>query len=136
MNNKLYVGNLNYAVTQQDLTDFFMGAGTVLEAIVVIDRGTGNSRGFGFVTMSSESEALDSIEQLNGKDLLGREVKIKLAMEREQRPEGNFQKREGDRGGFRGNRGGSNGPRDQRSGGNRDDGHRSGGERRGGFRGR
>lgn len=139
MNNKLYVGGLNFAATQQDLSDFFMGGGTVLEAIVVTDRGTGNSRGFGFVTMSSESEALNAIEKLNGKELLGREVSIKLALEREARPQGNFDNRSGDRGGFRGNRGSSGdsrGPRGGGSGGNRDGGHRGGGDRRGGFRGR
>lgn len=124
MNNKLYVGNLNFAVTQQDLLDFFMGAGTVLEAMVVMDRSTGNSRGFGFVTMSSEDEALDSIEKLNGKDLLGREVKIKLALEREARPQRNYD----DRGG--GDRGGS-GSRDQHRAS-----HREGGRRGGGHRGR
>tara|TARA_Y100000588_G_scaffold305401_1_gene328712 strand:- start:4153 stop:4533 length:381 start_codon:yes stop_codon:yes gene_type:complete len=85
MNNKLYVGNLNYAVTQQDLTDFFMTAGAVLESIVIIDRGTGNSRGFGFVTMSSEMEALDAIEQLNEHELLSWKIKIKLALAREAR---------------------------------------------------
>ena len=115
MNNKLYVGNLNYAVTQQDLTDFFMTAGTVLEAIVVMDRGTGNSRGFGFVTMSSELEALEAIEQLNGKDLLAREIKIKLALEREPRPERSYDDRNRDRGGSS---------------------DRRGGDRRGGYRGR
>ena len=99
MNNKLYVGSLNFAVTQQDLSDFFMGAGTVLEAIVVTDRSTGNSRGFGFVTMSSENEALGAIEKLNGKELLGREVSIKLALEREARPRRDFDSRGGDRGG-------------------------------------
>ena len=124
MNNKLYVGNLNYAVTQQDLSDFFMGSGTVLEAIVVMDRGTGNSRGFGFVTMSSEVEALNAIEQLNGNELLGREVKIKLALEREARPQRSYD----DRGGFRGNREQRGGQRDHR-GGNRGGGrdHRGGG---------
>ncbi|MDA1065953.1 MAG: RNA-binding protein [Verrucomicrobia bacterium] len=127
MNNKLYVGGLNFAATQQDLSDFFIGSGTVLEAIVVTDRGTGNSRGFGFVTMSSEAEALNAIEKLNGKELLGREVSIKLALEREARPQGNFDNRGGDRGGFRGNRGrsgDSRGPRGGESGGNRDGGHR------------
>ena len=108
MNNKLYVGNLNFAVTQQDLSDFFLGHGTVLETVVVTDRSTGNSRGFGFVTMASENDALTAIEELNGKDLLGNEVNIKLALDRE---------RGGNRGGSRGYRGG---------------GDRRGGDRRGG----
>jgi RNA recognition motif-containing protein len=138
MNNKLYVGGLNFAATQQDLSDLFIGSGTVLETIVVTDRGTGNSRGFGFVTMSSEAEALTAIEKLNGKELLGREVSIKLALEREPRPQGNYDNRSGDRGGFRGNRGNSGDSRGHGggSGGNRDGGHRGGGDRRGGFRGR
>lgn len=99
MNNKLYVGNLNYAVTQQDLTDFFMTAGAVLESIVIMDRGTGNSRGFGFVTMSSEMEALDAIEQLNDHELLGWKIKIKLALAREARPQRSFDDRNRGRGG-------------------------------------
>tara|TARA_B100001123_G_scaffold396497_3_gene478912 strand:+ start:390 stop:689 length:300 start_codon:yes stop_codon:yes gene_type:complete len=99
MNNKLYVGNLNYAVTKQDLTDFFMTAGAVLESIVIIDRGTGNSRGFGFVTMSSEMEALDAIEQLNEHELLGWKIKIKLALAREARPQRSFDDRNRGRGG-------------------------------------
>lgn len=110
MNNKLYVGNLNFAVTQQDLSDFFLGHGTVLETVVVTDRSTGNSRGFGFVTMASENDALTAIEDLNGKDLLGNEVNIKLALDRERGGGGN-------RGGSRGYRGG---------------GDRRGGDRRGG----
>lgn len=120
MKNKLYVGNLNFAVTQQDLLDFFMGAGTVLEATVVTDRSTGNSRGFGFVTMSSENEAIKAIEELNGKSLLGQEIAVKLAMEREARPQ---RESEGNRG-YRSDHGRSG------SGGHR------GKDRRGGYRGR
>ena len=86
MNNKLYVGNLNYAATQQDMSDFFAHSGSVLEAILITDRTTGNSRGFGFVTMESESDALNAIHELNGKELLGRPVKIKLTFDREERP--------------------------------------------------
>ena len=134
MNNKLYVCNLNFAVTQQDLLDFFLGGGTVLEAIVVTDRSTGNSRGFGFVTMVSELEALDAIDKLNGKEILGQEVTIKLALDREARPQKNFDNRRDDRGGFRGERGGSR--NFQGGGGNRDGSRGGAGHRRGGFRGR
>lgn len=109
MNNKLYVGNLNFAVTQQDLSDFFLGHGTVLETVVVTDRSTGNSRGFGFVTMASENDALTAIEELNGKELLGSEVAIKLALDRERGGGG------GGRGGYRGGGGGG----DRRGGGGR-----------------
>ena len=114
MNNKLYVGSLNFAVTQQDLQDFFLGHGSVLEAVVVTDRSTGNSRGFGFVTMASEND-LRAIEELNGKELLGQEVNIKLALDRERGG--------GGRGGHRGGGGGRGGHRGSR-------GHRGGGERR------
>ncbi len=132
MNNKLYVGNLNFAVTQQDLSDHFMGAGTVLEAIVVTDRGTGDSRGFGFVTMSSENEALSAIEQLNGKELLGREATIKLALERERRPDRSFDDRRGrDSGGYRGNREGGGGGFRGQTGGDSRDGDHGGSSRRG-----
>ncbi len=139
MNNKLYVGNLNFAVTQQDLSDHFLGAGTVLEAIVVTDRGTGDSRGFGFVTMASENEALNAIELLNGKELLGREATIKLAMERERRPERSFDdRRSRDSGGFRGNReggGGGGGFRGHSGGGGSSSRRGEGNGRRGGNRG-
>jgi cold-inducible RNA-binding protein len=110
MNNKLYVGNLNFAVTQQDLSDFFLGHGSVLETVVVTDRSTGNSRGFGFVTMASENDALTAIEELNGKELLGSEVAIKLALDRERGGGGG-----GGRGGYRGGGGGG----DRRGGGGR-----------------
>ncbi len=123
MNNKLYVGNLNFAVTQQDLSDFFLGHGSVLETVVVTDRSTGNSRGFGFVTMASENDALTAIEDLNGKELLGSEVSIKLALDRERGGGGG----RGDRGGSRGYRGGG----DRRGGGGGGD-RRGGGGRRGG----
>ena len=124
MNNKLYVGSLNFAVTQQDLLDFFLGHGTVLEAVVVTDRSTGNSRGFGFVTMANENDALTAIEELNGKELLGREVSIKLALDRERGGGGGRGDRGGHRGGSRGdrggNRGGSRGYRGGGGGGRRD----------------
>ncbi len=126
MNNKLYIGNLNYAVTQRDLDDFFMGAGTVLESIVITDRDTGNSRGFGFVTMANESQAIDAINKLNGTDLMGRDVKIKLTFDKDERPQHTQSNRGSDRREYSSsssNRGGS--------------GHSSqgGGERRGGNRG-
>jgi len=121
MNNKLYVGNLNYAATNQDLTDHFSKAGTVLEAIIPTDRDSGRSRGFGFVTMSSENEAMDAIEQLNESDLLGRPIKVKITFPKEDRPRRNYDDRGGDRGGY------------QRSeGGGREGGYRGGGDRRGG----
>ena len=85
MKNKLFVGNLNYAATQQDMSDFFAHSGSVLEAILITDHSTGNSRGFGFVTMETEADALKAIRELNGKELLGRPVKIKFSFDRPKR---------------------------------------------------
>ncbi len=95
MGNKLYVGNLSFSITNDDLMDYFAEAGTVQSANVVEDRDTGRSRGFGFVEMSSDEEAHTAIEQLNGQELEGRNIVVNEA-----RP------RENNRGGGRGNRGG------------------------------
>jgi RNA recognition motif-containing protein len=76
MPTKLYVGNLAYSVTQQDLADFFSQAGKVESAVVVTDKFSGQSRGFGFVEMSEAGEATTAIQQLNDADLKGRKIKI------------------------------------------------------------
>ncbi|NMC63637.1 MAG: RNA-binding protein, partial [SAR324 cluster bacterium] len=68
-NTKLFVGNLEWSVTSDDLRAAFSAAGTVTDAVVLMDKMTGRSRGFGFVTMSTEDEAKASIEKLNGSDL-------------------------------------------------------------------
>ena len=82
MGNKLYVGNLSYAVTQQDLEGLFAQAGTCESVAVIIDRATGQSRGFGFVEMSSSAEAQKAMQQFNGHDLKGRALKVNEAEER------------------------------------------------------
>src|SRR6185503_14029030 len=82
MGTRLYVGNLPYAVTELDLRDLFSGLGTVTDAKIVTDRETGRPRGFGFVEMSTEDEARKAIEELNGRDVQGRQVAVKEAEER------------------------------------------------------
>jgi len=96
-NNKLYVGNLAYEVTEDDLTASFSNAGTCVSAKIIRDRYTNRSKGFGFVEMASEDEAQEAITKLNGVDLNGRKIMVNLA-----RPE-----REGGAPG--GNRGGGGG---------------------------
>jgi cold-inducible RNA-binding protein len=111
MSTKLYVGNLAFQTTNQDLEQLFAQAGTVQSASVVEDRDTGRSRGFAFVEMSSQEEANAAIEQFNGKELGGRALKVNEAKPRENRGGGGGR-------GFGGNRGGGFG------GGNRDDNRR------------
>jgi RNA recognition motif-containing protein len=82
---KLYVGNLPYDVTNKDLEELFGQAGTCESASVVTDRSTGQSRGFGFVEMSSPEEAREAIERLDGKEFRGRTLKVNQA---QPRPEG------------------------------------------------
>jgi cold-inducible RNA-binding protein len=79
---KLYVGNLSYQVTQQDLEGLFAQAGTCESVAVIIDRATGQSKGFGFVEMSSSAEAQKAMQQFNGHDLKGRALKVNEAIER------------------------------------------------------
>jgi RNA recognition motif-containing protein len=100
MSTKLYVGNLAFQTTSQDLEQLFGQAGTVQSASVVEDRETGRSRGFAFVEMSSESEATSAIEQFNGKEVGGRALKVNEAKPRENRSGGR---------GFSDNRGGGYG---------------------------
>ena len=88
MSTKLYVGNLAFQTTSQDLEQLFGQAGTVQSASVVEDRDTGRSRGFAFVEMSSQEEATSAIEQFNGKDVGGRALKVNEAKPRENRSGG------------------------------------------------
>src|ERR1041384_7794530 len=85
MSTKLYVGNLAFQTTNQELEQLFGQAGTVQSASVVEDRDTGRSRGFAFVEMSSEEEATSAIDQFNGKELGGRALKVNEAKPRENR---------------------------------------------------
>jgi cold-inducible RNA-binding protein len=85
MNNKLYVGNLSFDTTENDLQDAFAAFGTVTEANLMMDRTTSRSRGFGFVTMSTSEEAQKAIEGLNGRELGGRALTVNVARPREER---------------------------------------------------
>lgn len=89
MNPKIYVGNLPYASTDQDLMDLFAQHGTVSSANVVTDRYTGRSRGFGFVEMASAEDAQKAISALNGSDFQGRNLVVNEARPKEKnRPSG------------------------------------------------
>jgi RNA recognition motif-containing protein len=85
MNTKLFVGNLSFNTTENDLQDAFAAHGTVIEANLMTDRSSGRSRGFGFVTMGSAEEAKAAIDALNGAALDGRNVTVNEARPREER---------------------------------------------------
>lgn len=122
MSTKLYVGNLAFGTTSEQLQELFAQAGTVQSASVVEDRETGRSRGFAFIEMSTNAEAAAAIEQFNGKEIDGRALKVNEAKPRENRGGGggrNF-------GGGGGNRGGGG----YRGGGNRGGGNHGGGGHR------
>lgn len=96
---KLYVGNLSFDTTTQDLEKVFAEVGTVTSTNIIEDRETGRSRGFGFVEMSSKEEGQNAISQLNGKDVDGRELKVNEAKPQERNGGGG-------RGGYNGGGGG------------------------------
>src|SRR5437588_13081401 len=103
MSIKLYVGNLAFQTSSEDLQQLFAQAGTVESAAVVEDRETGRSRGFGFVEMSSKEEGDAAVTQFNGKEVNGRALTVNEAKPRENRNGG------GGRGGYGGGRGGGGG---------------------------
>jgi RNA recognition motif-containing protein len=109
MSTKLYVGNLAFQTTSQDLEQLFGQAGTVQSASIVEDRDTGRSRGFAFVEMSSAEEATSAIEQFNGKEVGGRMLKVNEAKPRENRAGGGGGRNFGSNRGF----GSSNGRRSE-----------------------
>ena len=88
MSMKLYVGNLAFQTSSEDLQQLFAQSGTVESASVVEDRDTGRSRGFGFVEMSSKEEGEAAIAQFNGNDLNGRNLTVNVAKPRENRDGG------------------------------------------------
>jgi RNA recognition motif-containing protein len=88
MATKLYVGNLPFNTTENELQELFSQAGAVQEVMLMQDKFTGKSRGFAFVTMGSEQDAQNAISQINGKTLEGRALTVNEARPREQRPAG------------------------------------------------
>src|SRR5215472_9188339 len=88
MSQKLFVGNLSFNTTENDLQDAFAAHGTVVEANLMMDRATGRPRGFAFVTMSTDEEAQKAIAAMHGKELAGRTLTVNVARPREERPAG------------------------------------------------
>jgi cold-inducible RNA-binding protein len=101
MSTKLFVGNLSFDTTENDLHDAFAAHGTVVEANLMVDRMSGRPRGFAFVTMGSPEEAQKAIEAMNGATLGGRALTVNIARPKEDRPPGG-----GGGGGYGGGRGG------------------------------
>jgi cold-inducible RNA-binding protein len=117
MATKLYVGNLPFQTTSDDLREHFAQAGNVESAQIVEDRMTGRSRGFGFVEMTTPEEAAAAIEQFNGKDFKGRNLTVNEARPRTDRGPGNY----GNQGGGGGYGGGGGRDRDRDRRGSRND---------------
>lgn len=90
MASKLFVGSLAWAVTDDQLAEFFSAVGTVESAKVIVDRDSNRSKGFGFVEMSSDEEAKKAVEELNNKELAGRAITVSEARPREERPQRDF----------------------------------------------
>src|SRR5262244_2757592 len=109
MSTKLFVGNLDFKVSENDLQDAFAAYGTVVEANLVMDRTTGRPRGFAFVTMSSPEEAQKAIDALNGKELGGRALNVNIARPREEGGRGGGGGGGRGRGGYGGGGGGGRG---------------------------
>ena len=109
MNTKLFVGNLSFNTTENDLQDAFAAHGTVVEATLMMDRMSGRSRGFAFVTMSTKEEAEAAIQAMSGADLDGRNLTVNEARPKEDRGFGGGGGGGGGRGGDRGDRGGGGG---------------------------
>ena len=124
MAKKLYVGGLPYATTDTELKDAFSQAGAVSSAVIIMDRMTGRSKGFGFIEMTSDDDAQKAIELWNGKDFGGRTLTVNEARPMEERPRGGSGGGGGggggyrggnDRGSFGGSRGGNGGGGGSRS---------------------
>jgi len=102
MAQKIYVGNMNYATTEETLKNLFSQYGEVVSATVIKDRYTEQSKGFGFIEMAEEEAANTAISTLNGKELEGRRIRVSIAEERPRnggfKPRGNFNRDRGDRG--------------------------------------
>ena len=85
MESKLYIGNLSYSTTEEDLRNLFFQAGTVASVALIKDRESGRSKGFAFVEMSSQAEAENAIRMFNGHNMGDRELRVSLARPREER---------------------------------------------------
>ncbi|MEW5869646.1 MAG: RNA-binding protein [Chloroflexota bacterium] len=99
MNTKLYVGNLPYETTEDDLRTLFTQAGAVTSVSLIKDRDTGRSKGFAFIEMGSQSEAEEAIKIFNGSSYGERELKVNIARPREERPTSGYDRRPSNRGG-------------------------------------
>lgn len=120
MAKKLYVGNLSHDITDKELRNIFEPHGSVLSTQVIVDRDTGRSKGFGFVEMSSDSEAQSAIDALNSKEVFGRPLTVNIARPRESRPNGGgFRGGDSRGGGFRGGERSDRGDRGDNRGGRR-----------------
>jgi RNA recognition motif-containing protein len=116
----LYVGNLAYTTTEEDLKDLFAQAGTVSSVALIKDRDTGRSKGFAFVEMSTQAEAENAISKFNGQSVADRVLTVNMARPREERSGGGGfggPRRDGGGGGRRGGGGGGGGRGDNRGGG-------------------
>lgn len=89
MQNKLFIGNLAFSISEQELRNMFESIGPITSANLVTDRNTGRTRGFGFVEMQNEGLAQDAIRELNGKEFDGREIGVSVAKPQERRTENN-----------------------------------------------
>ena len=123
MGNRLFVGNLSFGTSQQVIEEAFAAAGEVREVALPTDRESGRPRGFAFVTMADDQAAQNAINQLNGTELDGRQIRVDIAQERQ-----------GGGGGFRGGGGGGGGFRGGGGGGYDGGGRKSGGGSRRGSR--
>ena len=88
MGNKLFVGGLKWEATEDDLRELFAEAGEITDAVVLHDRDTGRSRGFGFVTYATDEEAKVAVEKFNEQDFMGRKLTVNEARQREERSGG------------------------------------------------
>ncbi len=114
MSTKLFVGNLSFNTTENSLQDAFAAHGTVTEAVLMMDRMTGRSRGFAFVTYSTPEEAQKAIEAMHGQQLDGRALTVNIARPKEERPAGERRGPRRDFGGGGRDRGGYGGGRGDR----------------------
>ena len=109
MSTKLFVGNLSFSTTENDLQDLFAAYGPVTDVNLIMDKVTGRPRGFGFVTMEGAEDAQKAIAALHGKNLGGRDLTVNEARPREERPRGGPRFEGGGRGGDRRSGGGGGG---------------------------